>query len=92
MLDEQGRRVKGRPQAFTVKESSVPAFSRAVVTGPPRKASDSHDFARDNLIHLLQPTARFASEQQASSFRVQTGMASVKESDTWSELGRLGDY
>lgn len=92
MLDEQGRRVKGKPQAFTVKVSSVPAFSRAVVTGPARKAGDSHDFGRDNLLHVLQPIARFASEQQASSFRVQTGMASVKQNDSWSELGRLGDY
>lgn len=91
MLDEQGRRVKGRPQTFKIKVAAQPVFSRAQVTGPPRKGADSHDFGRDNLLHLMQPLARFAGEQQASAFRVVSGMASVKEGDAWRELGRLGD-
>lgn len=91
MLDEQGRRVKGRPQSFKIKVAAQPAFNRAVVTGAPRKGGDSHDFARDNLLRALAPLGRFASEQQAESFRVVMGMASVREAGAWRELGRLGD-
>ncbi len=90
MIDEDGRRVKGKPQPFKVKVKAA-APIKPSVTGGGRAASDSHGFARDNLLRALQPIAQFADEQRADAFRVQAGMASVKAADAWRELGRLGD-
>ncbi len=90
MIDEAGRRVKGRPQSFKVKAAATAVVARAVI-GAPRAGGDTHAFARDNLLRVLRPLATFASDQQADALRVVSGMASIKTGDEWSELGRLGD-
>lgn len=90
MVDEEGRRVKGRPQTFKVKAAAPAAVSRVVI-GAPRKGGDTHAFARDNLLRVLRPLATFAGDQQGDALRVSSGMASIKSADAWTELGRLGD-
>lgn len=91
MIDEQGRRVKGRPQSFKVKAAAAPAAVSRVVIGATSRGRDTHAFARDNLLRVLRPLATFAGDQQGDALRVVAGMASVKSGDEWSELGRLGD-
>lgn len=91
MIDEHGRRVKGRPQAFKTKAMAAPAAVSRVVIGAARGGGDTHAFARDNLLRVLRPLATFAGYQQGDALRVVQGMASVKSGDEWSELGRLGD-
>ncbi len=91
MVDEQGRRVKGRPQSFKVKVAAAPAAVSRVVVGGARGGGDTHAFARDNLLRVLRPLATFAGDQQGEALRVVSGLASVKSGDEWSELGRLGD-
>jgi hypothetical protein len=90
MVDEEGRVLKGKPRAFKVKAKAQKAPDASVLGGG-RKGSDSLEFGRDNLVRLMRPIAVFAREQQAAGFRVKAGMASVKEGETWRELGRLGD-
>ena len=91
MIDEEGRRVKGRPQAYRVKAAAAPAAVSRVVIGAPQKGGDRTAFARDNLLRVLRPLASFAGDQRGDALRVLQGMASVKSGDEWTELGRLGD-
>lgn len=91
MVDEEGRRVKGRPQAYQVKAVAAPAAVSRVVISAPQKGGDRTAFARDNLLRVLRPLASFAVDQGGEALRVVQGLASVKSGDDWTELGRLGD-